>query len=359
MLQHALDEQQQALARTEQARAEAARQASLLEQQVAEQAQALRDGQGRLADRERALAEARWQVTEAHRLLEATRTALHQSEQINEEKSQALGRLEQAVSERDHALVTMREALANATRTLAEREQRLHDLEHERTRIREELEGVYGSTVFRWIVRPLWATLVVLRRPVTALRRWDRRRILVVKPFYVPAADALRAITRLRHVFPQARIAVLANVFPEDYRLLEQETAATTRWFYGPPRRPLRWWRLLGLIGRASLQGFAEGILLVNPDTPGVYAKGTLLLAAVCPQVAYYDIRTGRLSPDHPARRQRASDARRSSVLAQSGQAIQSLLHTGLVRLIFGLLALGFIVLVWVPLRWRRLWQRR
>ncbi|MBI3293001.1 MAG: hypothetical protein HYZ73_09395, partial [Elusimicrobia bacterium] len=169
---------------------------------------------------------------------------------------------------------------------------------------------------------------------------------LVVKPCHVSAADALQALTELHARWPHARLTFLANVFPEERARLERLSGVEARWLYGPGVHHLTGWRLLSLLLHAQLQGFAEGVLLVGPPVPGAYRKGTLLLAAVTPARSFYHVDTGTL-----AAHVHTGESRRLPTL-------RSLIRCGMSWCMFGLLAIGFILLIAVPLWCRKRLQR-
>ncbi|MBI3293002.1 MAG: SPASM domain-containing protein [Elusimicrobia bacterium] len=226
--------------------------------------------------------------SETQHTLHALRFELEQAKRDGAEKEHELALLHRSLTQaQDH--VRMLEGRV-ATYT-CELERVRCDWE----RARQGLYNVEHSTAHRVLVRPLWAVLGVLRRPVPAVVHWPRRRILVVKPCHVSAADARQALTELHARWPHARLTFLANVFPEERARLERLSGVEARWLYGPGVHPLTGWRLLSLLLHAQLQGFAEGVLLVGPPVPGAYWKGNLLLSVVTPAVSYYHVGTDEL----------------------------------------------------------------
>jgi GT2 family glycosyltransferase len=272
---------------------------------------------------------------------------LAQREQVRQE-------LEHAHAKQDQRIHELEQELAYRERELSARGIALDDEREAHQGVRRELEAVYGSTAFRFLVRPLWDALVILRRPLQAAFGWRRRRILVVKPFHVSAADAVRAVEDLQARWPNARLTFLANVFPYERPQLQRMAGVERLWLYGPGFRPRTASGLFSLCWRAQWAGFAEGILLIGPPVPGAYRKGSLFLASVTPQVTFYHVAGATLASSYsdPAAPVKAKAFRQIGRVTALAQAAGWWFG-------FYALALLFIALVWWPVRLRRMMRRR
>ncbi|MBI3312185.1 MAG: glycosyltransferase, partial [Candidatus Omnitrophica bacterium] len=164
----------------------------------------LTEAHATLATRDAALADAQARLTALDQALAAQAETLRMLDQTLTQRDQTLQQTHATLATRDAALADAQACLTALSDTLSQREQAMGCLGQERDHARQELEAVYRSTAFRYLVQPLWALLVVGRRPVPAVVHWPRRRILVVKPCHVSAADARQALTELHARWPHA-----------------------------------------------------------------------------------------------------------------------------------------------------------
>ncbi|MCM8827125.1 MAG: hypothetical protein NC904_06370, partial [Candidatus Omnitrophica bacterium] len=138
------------------------------------------------------------------------------------------------------------------------------------------INRIFNSRTYRYLARPLWLIADFIKG---ILKLNKRKRILVIKPYYVSLSNAENALREIRDSFKDAEIILLANLFKLDYERIKINQSVDRKILFTPDYKDKRLskWRLLNLLFRLSFCHIDETIILIGPPIYHGYRKAKLL----------------------------------------------------------------------------------
>ncbi|MCM8773919.1 MAG: hypothetical protein NC820_04200, partial [Candidatus Omnitrophica bacterium] len=138
------------------------------------------------------------------------------------------------------------------------------------------INRIFNSRTYRYLARPLWLIADFIKG---RLKLNKRKRILVIKPYYVSIANAEDALREIRDIFKDAEIILLANLFKLDYERIKTNQSVDRKILFTPDYKDKRLskWRLLNLLFILSFCHIDETIILIGSPIYHGYRKAKLL----------------------------------------------------------------------------------
>lgn len=133
------------------------------------------------------------------------------------------------------------------------------------------LQEIRESETYRFINKPIWRVLDFLKaiRIIPSRREKRKDMILVIKPQEVTLAQTESAIRNLRSAFPDAAIALLANVSEREYGDLNRVPFIDEKIYYSPEIKKLTRLEMFKLLFVLPRKRFRTAFVLVGATPPG------------------------------------------------------------------------------------------
>lgn len=156
-----------------------------------------------------------------------------------------LTQLRRLHSQAEKAIVEKDAQITSKNAQLLLKEQAFKEASAESRNLKNQMDRIYGSETYRFIARPIWKILDLLKGKRMNRQGAQRRRgVLVIKPFCVAIEDAEAVLSQIRQSYPEARVSIFANVADADYERLKNNEYAEEKYVFSAGIRRLTILRL-------------------------------------------------------------------------------------------------------------------
>jgi GT2 family glycosyltransferase len=225
---------------------------------------------------------------------------LVQKDQILQQRDTEIGRLKEEISQhlnslsqKDHWLAQKDEQLIQKDQQLIQKDQILQQRDTEINNLNNKINQIYNSQTYRFIARPIWKVLDIIKRVNFNSKTYRKKRWLVIKPSCVEVRDVEIALSNFRKLNPNVNISLIANLLENEHVRLSNNKNIDEKIFYNPNCKNLNSIELLKLFFKIRRKKFDEAILLIGKPFYHGYRKGKLLAAfSGSKKIKYYFIDT-------------------------------------------------------------------